>query len=274
MKHILQENFSTQKVEKYIKEFKYNSPCSYVTIDNFLLEKTANQVLDNFKVNDNWTNYSLVNNYKKYGLTERKHLDKNCNEVFEELNSREFLDIMTKITGINNIFLDPTLDGGGLQQIFNGGSLNIHTDFNTHIIEKTWKRVLNILIYLNYNWIDEYKGKLEFWDEKVEKKVKSISPIFNRCVIFKTDKKSYHGHPEKLNLPPNMSRKSIAAYYFVKEDQKLKLYTTKFVGRPKDSFYYKFLIGFDTFMNRIFSFLKRNHILSDKFASKLLDLFK
>ena len=185
-----------------------------------------------------------------------------------------YIDILIKITGINNIFLDLSLDGGGLQQVLNGGLLNVHTDFNSHITETTWKRVLNILIYLNHNWIDEYNGKLELWDEKVEKKVKSISPIFNRCVIFKTDKKSFHGHPEKLNLPSNMSRKSIAAYYFVKEDQKLKLYTTKFVGRPKDSFYYKFLIGSDTFMNRIFSFLKRNHIVSNKFASKVLDLFK
>ena len=75
--------------------------------------------------------------------------DKNCNEVFEELNSREFLDIMTKITGINNIFLDPTLDGGGLHQVFSGGLLNIHTDFNTHLMEKTWRRVLNIIIFLN-----------------------------------------------------------------------------------------------------------------------------
>ena len=274
MKHISLENLNSHEVEKYSKEFKSNSPYPHIVIDNFLAKDSADKVLDNFKINENWINVSFVNNYKKYQLIDKKVMDKNCNEIFEELNSREFVNILIKITGINNIFLDPTLDGGGLQQIFNGGSLNIHTDFNTHIIEKTWKRVLNILIYLNYNWIDEYKGKLEFWDEKVEKKVKSISPIFNRCVIFKTDKKSFHGHPEKLNLPSNMSRKSIAAYYFVKEDKKLKLYTTKFVGRPKDSFYYKFLISFETFTIRIFSFLKRNHILSDKFASKLLDLFK
>ena len=274
MNHISQENLDLHRVEKYSKEFKSNSPYPHIVIDNFLAKDSADKVLDNFKINENWINVSFVNNYKKYQLIDKKVMDKNCNEIFEELNSRKFINILIKITGINNIFLDPTLDGGGLHQVFNGGLLNVHTDFNTHLVEKTWRRVLNILIFLNHNWIDEYNGKLEFWDEKAEKKVKSISPIFNRCVIFKTDKKSFHGHPEKLNLPSNMSRKSIAAYYFVKEDKKLKLYTTKFVGRPKDSFYYKFLIGFDTFMNRIFSFLKRNHILSDKFASKLLDLFK
>lgn len=274
MKHISQKNFSAEKIEKYLKEFKYNSPFPYLVIDNFLVEETANQVLNNFKLNDNWTNYSLINNYKKYGLTERKHLDKNCNEVFEELNSREFLGIMTKITGINNSFLDPTLDGGGLAQVFNGGSLNIHTDFYSHTVEKTWRRVLNILIYLNHNWLDAYNGNLELWDEKGKKKVKSISPIFNRCVIFKTDKKSFHGHPTKLNLPPDVSRKSIAAYYFVEMDKELELYPTKFIGRPKDSFYYKAQVNFENFLNKIFSFLKRKHILSDRFVSKLLDLFK
>ena len=56
------------------------------------------------------------------------------------------------LSGINNIFLDPALDGGGLHQVFNGGLLNVHTDFNTHLVEKTWRRVLNILIFLNHNW--------------------------------------------------------------------------------------------------------------------------
>ena len=176
--------------------------------------------------------------------------------------------------GINNVFLDKALGGGGLNQVFNGGSLNIHTDFTSHITEKKWKRVLNLLIYLNHDWLDEYNGKLEFWDEKVEKRVKSISPIFNRCVIFKTDKKSFHGHPEKLKLPSDISRKSIQLYYLIEEETVQNLHTTRYVGRPKDSFYYKFLIFIDTFLNKIFTFLKRYHILNDKIASKILNLFK
>ena len=109
--------------------------------------------------------------------------------------------------------------------------------------------------------------------DKIKTKVKSIIPILNRCVVFKTNKKCFHGHPETLNMPPNMSRKSLAAYYFIKEDKVLKLYSTMFVGRPKDTIFYKFLIGIDTFLNKIFSFLKRYRIVNDKFASKILDLF-
>ena len=77
-----------------------------------------------------------------------------------------------------------------------------------------------------------------------------------------------------MKLPPDVSRKSIQLYYLVEEKGPMKLYTTRYVGRPEDSFYYKFLIFADTFLNKIFTFLKRYHILNDKIASKILSLFK
>ena len=273
MIHVSNKNFNLENSDKLFEQFILNKPFPHFVIDDFLEKESALKILNNFEINKHWTNSSLVNNYKKYGLNNRKYMDKNCNDVIDELGSDEFIEILSKTTGIKNIFLDPHLDGGGLYQIFNGGSLNLHTDFNSHTIEKKWKRVLNIIIYLNENWIEKYNGNLELWDDKIKNKGKSIMPTFNRCVIFKTDKKSFHGHPETLKLPPNMSRKSLAAYYFVKEDKVLKLYSTKFVGRPKDTVYYKFLIAMDTFLNRVFSFLKRYRIVNDKFASKILDLF-
>ena len=108
----------------------------------------------------------------------------------------------------------------------------------------------------------------------MKNKIKSYSPIFNRCVIFKTDKKSFHGFPDSLNLPENISRKSFAVYYFVEEEKPIKLYPSTFTARPGDKLYYKLLMGIDSFLNKIFSFLKRYKIVNDKFASKILDLFK
>ena len=71
-----------------------------------------------------------------------------------------------------------------------------------------------------------------------------------------------------------MSRKSFAAYYFVEEEKTIKLYPSTFTARPGDKLYYKLLMGLDSFLNKIFSFLKRYKIVNDKFASKILDLFK
>ena len=274
MKHVSDKNFTKSNPENFYKKFSLNTPFPHIVIDNFLNEDSANKVLDNFKITNKWTNLSLVNNYKKFLLNDRNSMDNNCNEIIEELGSKDFIDNLTRCTGLKNIFLDKDLVGGGLQQSLNGGSLNMHTDFTSHITKKNWRRVLNLLIYFNKNWLDEYNGSLEFWDDKMKNKIKSYSPIFNRCVIFKTDKKSFHGFPDTLNLPDNVSRKSFAVYYFVEEDKPIKLYPSTFTARPGDKLHYKFLMWIDSFLNKIFSFLKRYKIVDDKFASKILDLFK
>ena len=41
-----------------------------------------------------------------------------------------------------------------------------------------------------------------------------ISPVFNSMVVFKTDDYSYHGHPDPIACPENVTRKSIALYYY------------------------------------------------------------
>ena len=41
-----------------------------------------------------------------------------------------------------------------------------------------------------------------------------ILPSFNKMVIFSTTDFSNHGHPDPIDCPSNISRKSIALYYF------------------------------------------------------------
>ena len=75
-------------------------------------------------------------------------------------------------------------------------------------------RRLNMLIYLNKNWSENNGGQLELWDRKMQKCVKNIIPIFNRMVVFSTTDFSYHGNPNKVKVESNLSRKSIALYYY------------------------------------------------------------
>ena len=70
------------------------------------------------------------------------------------------------------------------------------------------------MLYLNDPWEETWNGDLELWSSNTSQAVKSISPIFNRMVIFRTDNRSYHGHPAPLNVPQGMLRKSIALYYY------------------------------------------------------------
>ena len=267
------QNLNSKKIKVFSFKYKNSKPFPYIIIDNFLEKNFANTILDSFKLNSDWINYTFVNNFKKYGFNDRKKMNKNLNNLFNSLASKKFTQKLKKITNIKGLFLDPKLDGGGLHQIFKGGYLNVHTDFSSHTNKPNWTRVLNILIYLNKNWKESYKGNLELWSKDGRKKISEISPKFNRCVVFFTNKNSFHGHPEKLNCPTNVSRKSIAAYYFVKNKKNLKLSPTNYISRPNDNLKTRFLIGFDKNLNSIYSYLKRKNILSDKKITKILNLF-
>ena len=119
---------------------------------------------------------------------------------------------LEKLTGIPNLKADHSLEGGGLHQSKRGGFLNIHADFTIHPHKTNWQRRVNVLLYLNEDWKDEYGGFLELWSRDMKRMEQSISPIFNRCVIFNTDKDSFHGLPEPIKCPEEMTRKSSSVY--------------------------------------------------------------
>jgi hypothetical protein len=89
----------------------------------------------------------------------------------------------------------------------------VHADFSYHNGLRLDRRI-NVLIYLNKDWKEEYGGHFELWDREVKRAEKKILPIFNRCAIFSTTSVSFHGHPEPLMCPPDRNRKSIATYYY------------------------------------------------------------
>jgi hypothetical protein len=100
-----------------------------------------------------------------------------------------------------------------LHKIQAGGYLEIHTDFN-HLKPYNLERRLNLLLYLNKDWNSAYNGNLELWDRPSKSRVTSVSPVFNRCVVFSTTFQSLHGHPEPLATPKGTERMSIALYYY------------------------------------------------------------
>lgn len=83
----------------------------------------------------------------------------------------------------------------------------------------------------------KYGGNLEFWNKSMKKPSKTIQPNFNTMVIFSTNDFTNHGHPNPLNCPDNISRKSLATYYFSKGrpssevSEKINKNTTMFKNR-------------------------------------------
>jgi hypothetical protein len=131
----------------------------------------------------------------------------------DAMNSFETLLFLEELTGIDGLIPDPYFGGGGPHQIESGGFLKIHADFNWHPKLKLDRR-LNVLVYLNRDWRDEYGGALELWNRDVTERVVSIAPLFNRTVIFATSEESFHGHPTPLRTPPGVTRKSMSLYYY------------------------------------------------------------
>jgi hypothetical protein len=89
----------------------------------------------------------------------------------------------------------------------------VHADFNKHH-QYGLDRRLNLLLYLNKNWKDEYGGNLELWDREMTRCEARVAPLFNRVMIFSTTDFTFHGHPDPLRCPEGMTRKSLALYYF------------------------------------------------------------
>jgi hypothetical protein len=190
-------------------------------LDNLFDEEILNQVLAEFPSADgiDWVKFNNPNERK---LASRDELQFGfyTRTFIHILNSKPFLNFLEKLTGIDNLIPDPSLEGGGLHQILPGGLLKVHADFNKHYHTNLDRR-LNVLIYLNKDWEETFGGFFELWDIDMKAAVVKILPLFNRMALFSTTSTSYHGHPDALTCPSDRSRKSIALYYYTN-------------GRPQD----------------------------------------
>jgi hypothetical protein len=62
--------------------------------------------------------------------------------------SDAFAAILSRVAG-RSLFVDPSFHGGGFHQGGDGSYLDTHVDFNIHPHHQDWRRVLNVLLYLN-----------------------------------------------------------------------------------------------------------------------------
>ena len=211
------------------------SPFPHVVIDDFLPPELADRILGHFASSRGGDDLNMSYDRAQERFKSSYHPDTLAPElraIFYAFNSRPFLQIVENLTGIKGLIPDPYFFGGGLHEIRQGGHLSIHADFNHHMPLDLERRI-NLLIYLNKDWKDEYGGQLELLDTAMTKRHHSIVPVFNRCVIFNTTSKSMHGNPQPVSHPGNVSRKSVALYYYTATwDGSKRSHTTQFKVRP------------------------------------------
>ena len=204
-----------QRAEQMAPQYLANKPFPHIYFDNFLPPAVADLALETFPDPDkiDWLRHRGADQHRKLAFDNAEFLPGPLRDILFFLNSRPMLQFLETLTGIQNIFGDPYYNGGGLHQIKPGGSLEVHADYSYHPKLKVDRRI-NVLVYLNKDWKEEYGGHFELWNRELTQAEAKILPIFNRCAIFSTTSYSYHGHPTPLTCPPDRTRKSIATYYF------------------------------------------------------------
>lgn len=201
------------------EQYRAAKPVPWFKIDNFLNPAFADECARSFpsyeEAQRKGVTFTNVNEKGKFQITKSEDFPEPLRRLEQLLNGRDFLNLIEKVTGIPSLLADDKLVGGGLHSTGPSGHLDVHLDFNV-IPESNLHRRLNILVYLNPGWKDEWGGNFELWDEKVKVREQSFLPIFNRCLMFETNEISFHG-VSAVQCPIGQVRRSFAAYYYTRE---------------------------------------------------------
>jgi Rps23 Pro-64 3,4-dihydroxylase Tpa1-like proline 4-hydroxylase len=195
--------------------YRAADPFPHIVIDQLFDDADLDAVLREFPSPEamRWMRFDNAREKKLGFYHELSEVSPSIRRFLDAMNGFEMLTFLEQLTGIDGLIPDPYFGGGGLHQIEAGGFLKIHADFNVHPKLKLDRR-LNMLIYLNRDWRDQYGGHLELWDASMQSCRQRILPSFNRTVVFSTTDTSFHGHPHPLTPPAGKTRKSVSLYYY------------------------------------------------------------
>jgi 2OG-Fe(II) oxygenase superfamily len=190
-------------------------PFPHVVLDGLFPDALLDEVVREAPTADEQANWVRTHdpNALKRGLRDDWTMGPTTRLLLGQFNSAVFINFVERLTGMSGLIPDPHFFGGGIHTIESGGYLRIHADFNQHPRLVLLRRI-NALLYLNRDWDDEWGGDLELWDRSLSSRVQTIAPIFNRLVIFSITDTSFHGHPNPLETPPGVVRRSLALYYY------------------------------------------------------------
>ena len=216
-----------QLVEEYSVSYQEASPYPYVMFDGLFDDAVIDQI--NREIDES--------NFKKderaiEGIEIKVRSDFEDNEslppvtktAFEVLNGGKFLELVSRLTGIDGLISDPYYDGGGINITENQGTLAVHVDGTTQHRMKVCRRI-NAILFLNEEWDENWNGYHEQWEfinkdkspfdeDQSWRCVRKILPKKNRLMIFTTNDHSWHGHAGVLEVPEQVQRRSLITYYY------------------------------------------------------------
>lgn len=237
--HAMLSSTTIARVDEHRAAFAAARPFRHVVIDQFLDAAAAQALLDEFPAFDP---RRALNEDGKVGNKAVVEKIRGIGPAYAALDdliqTREFLDLVGRITGIADLQYDPWYFGGGTHENREGQDLDPHIDFNRHPADRSHRR-LNLIVYLNPEWDDAWGGSLEIHRDPraPDNQIRLITPLFNRCVIFETNEISWHGF-SRISLPPDkrqLSRRSVALYFYTRDrpaEELADTHSTVYVDRP------------------------------------------
>ena len=225
--------------DRLAASFQNREPFRHVVIEDFFAPDVCARLLRDFPPFERGNARNEDGELGAKSTVEKiRQLGSSYAALDDAVQTRAFLDLIGHITGIPNLRYDPWYFGGGTHENRDGQDLDSHVDFNRHPVER-WHRRLNLIVYLNHEWHDAWGGSLELHSDPRSEtdRVKRITPLYNRAVIFETTEWSWHGF-SRIALPDekkSLSRKSIALYFYTDErpaEELADTHSTIYVDRP------------------------------------------
>jgi hypothetical protein len=230
----------TDQADHFRDVFVHARPFKHLSVDDFFAVDFAERLLQEFpRFNPELARNEMGDVAGKAVNTKLRDISPAYRELYETIGGRPFLELMSRISGIPDLILDPRLYGGGTHENLHGQELDPHVDFNFDEAQQLHRR-LNVIVYLNKGWQPAWGGAIEIHSnprDPAMNQVRAFDPIFNRCVMFETNEISWHGFP-KITLPSDkrdLSRKSISIYLYTKTrpaEEIAPVHGTFYVQRP------------------------------------------
>tara|TARA_X000001036_G_scaffold367074_1_gene352104 strand:+ start:498 stop:1274 length:777 start_codon:yes stop_codon:yes gene_type:complete len=208
------------KISENNKDLDFSDfPFKHCILDNFLEENLAQKCLESFPSADDssWerTNDENIEIKKRSTWKSEFDIPDNILDLVRILNSSLFIEKIGSLFEIPKLMPDPYFTGGGLNETTRGGLLDVHVDGNYHDASGLNRRI-NAIFFLNPDWNDKWGGQFGLYDTQGKECLKEVSPIHNRLLVFDTTDISFHGLPNPLSCPEDVSRKSVILYYYTK----------------------------------------------------------
>lgn len=186
-------------------------PFPHLVIDNFFPDCVLDEALRDFPSPGDctWREFKDSRHVKFLSQGDAR-LAPSIRHVLSQLRTSEFLAFLEILCGMEGLVADP--HSGGCHETPPRGFLEVHVDasWNERLALYTG---INLFVYLNKDWSEEFGGHLELWDTDCTECQTRILPVFNRMVIFSSGERTFHGHPLPLRCPEGVGRKSLAANF-------------------------------------------------------------